>query len=98
MPAESFDVCVIGTGAGGGVLIDELTAAGFSVVALERGPRLGPEDFARHDEISNLVRGTGFAPDLLETLRPDEWSPAVPGRYSMLVHAVGGGTLHWGSW
>ena len=27
---EEFDVCVIGTGAGGGVLIDQLTAAGFT--------------------------------------------------------------------
>ena len=26
---EEFDVCVIGTGAGGGVMIQELTAAGF---------------------------------------------------------------------
>jgi choline dehydrogenase-like flavoprotein len=62
LAAETFDVCVIGTGAGGGVMIDELTAAGLSVVALERGPRLGPAEFAEHDEISNQVRGTGFAP------------------------------------
>jgi choline dehydrogenase-like flavoprotein len=98
MASDAFDVCVIGTGAGGGVMIDELTAAGFSVVALERGPQLGPADFAKHDEISNQVRGTGFAPDLVETLRPDESSPARPARTSMLVHGVGGGTLHWGAW
>jgi choline dehydrogenase-like flavoprotein len=35
--ANESDVCVIGTGAGGGVMIDRLTAAGFRVVAL--GPR-----------------------------------------------------------
>jgi gluconate 2-dehydrogenase gamma chain len=35
---EAFDVCVIGTGAGGGVMIQELTAAGLRVVALQRGP------------------------------------------------------------
>src|SRR5262245_52449460 len=28
MATETFDVCVIGTGAGGGVMIQELTAAG----------------------------------------------------------------------
>ena len=38
--AEIYDVCVIGTGAGGGVMIQELTAAGFRVVALQRGPLL----------------------------------------------------------
>ena len=36
---QVFDVCVVGTGAGGGVMIDELTRAGMSVVALERSPR-----------------------------------------------------------
>ena len=44
---EIFDVCVIGTGAGGGVMIQELTAAGFRVVALQRGPLLTPERLRR---------------------------------------------------
>ena len=43
---EEFDVCVIGTG-GGGVLIDQLTAAGLRVVALQRGPHLRPKDFVQ---------------------------------------------------
>jgi len=34
---DECDVCVIGTGAGGGVMLQELTAAGFRVVALQRG-------------------------------------------------------------
>ena len=34
MAREEFDVCVIGTGAGGGVMLQELTVAGFRVVAL----------------------------------------------------------------
>jgi choline dehydrogenase-like flavoprotein len=42
---EEFDACVIGTGAGGGVMIQELTAPGFRVVALQRGPFLKPSDF-----------------------------------------------------
>jgi len=41
---HEFDVCIIGTG-GGGVMIDQLTAAGFEVVALEHGGRVGPADF-----------------------------------------------------
>jgi len=35
---DEFGVCVIRAGADGGVMIKELTAAGFRVVALERGP------------------------------------------------------------
>ena len=42
---DEFDVCVIGTGAGGGVMIQELTAAGFRVVALQRGPFLQTSQF-----------------------------------------------------
>ena len=67
----------------------------LGVVALERVPHFGAADFAKHDEISNQVRGTGFAPDLVETLRADASSAARPVRTSMLVHGVGGGTLHW---
>ena len=37
-PDEEVDFCVIGTGAGGGVLAQRLARFGFSVVALEAGP------------------------------------------------------------
>jgi choline dehydrogenase-like flavoprotein len=52
MPQEEFDVCVIGTGAGGGVMLQELTTAGFKVIALERGPKLDVMDFMSDDELS----------------------------------------------
>jgi len=52
---DEFDVCVIGTGAGGGVMIQELTAAGFRVVALQRGPFLKPADFD-DDELRTVIR------------------------------------------
>lgn len=94
---ETFDVCVIGTGAGGGVMLDELTRAGMSVVALERGPHLGPADFMEHDELSNIIRGTGFAPDLKETLRGAEGETAVPQRHTLLGQCVGGSNVHWGA-
>jgi len=55
-----FDVCAIGTGDGGGAMIDELTHAGMSVVALERGPRLGPAEFMGHDELTNIILATGM--------------------------------------
>jgi choline dehydrogenase-like flavoprotein len=37
-PLEEVDFCIVGTGAGGGVLGQRLARAGFSVVALEAGP------------------------------------------------------------
>jgi choline dehydrogenase-like flavoprotein len=37
-PDETVDFCIVGTGAGGGVLAQRLARYGFSVVALEAGP------------------------------------------------------------
>jgi choline dehydrogenase-like flavoprotein len=59
MKKKVFDVCVIGTGAGGGVMIDQLTAAGLSVVGLERGPYLSTSEFD-DDELRNGVRDLVF--------------------------------------
>ena len=53
---------MIGTGAGAGVTIEELTAAGFRVVTLGRGAYPGAVDFAKHDEIGNWMRGAGTLP------------------------------------
>ncbi|NIB40819.1 GMC family oxidoreductase [Pseudomaricurvus alkylphenolicus] len=93
---EVFDVCVVGTGAGGGVMIDELTSAGFKVVALERGKMWNNAEFMEHDELSSMVRKHQvWAPDLLETLRETDGEKAIPGQYSMLAHGVGGSSVHW---
>jgi len=95
--AEEYDVCVIGTGAGGGVIIDQLTAAGFRVVALERGGRVGPIDFD-DDELRNVIRDEVFSPHQLETYRHDPSSPSQTGRFSHLAHCVGGTITHWAAW
>ena len=47
---EEVDFVIVGSGAAGGVLARELSMAGFSVVVLEQGPYLKPENF-RHDEL-----------------------------------------------
>ncbi len=49
MGNKKVDVCVIGTGAAGGVMCKELAQAGFDVVALEVGPFLTPADFANDE-------------------------------------------------
>jgi choline dehydrogenase-like flavoprotein len=95
---EEYDVCVIGTGAGGGVVIDQLTAAGFRVVALQRGPHLRTKDFVDDDELKVVWRDELFSPDQLETWRPDESSPTETGQFNMIGHCVGGTMLHWSAW
>ena len=48
-PGNPFDVVVIGTGAGGGIAIKTLTAAGLKVCALNAGRELDPsKDFRQH--------------------------------------------------
>ena len=48
-----YDVCIIGSGAGGGPLAYRLSQAGYDVVVLEKGPFLTAEDF-RKDELANI--------------------------------------------
>ncbi|MBZ0072853.1 MAG: GMC family oxidoreductase [Gammaproteobacteria bacterium] len=47
--AKDFDVCVIGSGAGGGPVAWTLAAAGHSVLVLEKGPWLTEQDFFKDD-------------------------------------------------
>ena len=94
---DECDVCVIGTGAGGGVMIQELTAAGFRVVALQRGPYLKPGDF-HDDELRTIIRDEVFSSDQVETYRYDEKSPTETGRFNYMANCVGGTMTHWAAW
>lgn len=98
MPQDEFDVCVIGTGAGGGVMLQELTQAGFKVVALERGPKLNAMDFMSDDELSIQIRDELFSPGQLESWRPDSGSTTLQGKFNNLAYCVGGTITHWGAW
>jgi choline dehydrogenase-like flavoprotein len=40
---QTFDVCVIGSGAGGGMAAKILTEGGLNVVMLEAGPPINPD-------------------------------------------------------
>src|SRR2546426_1413305 len=61
MPARTFDVIVVGTGAGGGTAMKLLCEAGLSVCAINSGPRLEPSKHYRmHRQVYDLkYRGFG---------------------------------------
>ena len=54
--SRDFDVCVIGSGAGGGPVAFTLAEAGYSVVVLEKGPWLKEQHFTK-DELACCRRG-----------------------------------------
>jgi len=74
---KDFDVCVIGSGAGGGPIAYELSKAGYDVVVMEKGEWLKEKDFAK-DELKSVRRST-FTPNLkderhvIEDLENGEW-------------------------
>jgi len=59
---RDFDICVIGSGAGGGPVALTLAEAGYSVVVLEKGPWFSEGDFFK-DEIACCRRST-YTPNL----------------------------------
>jgi choline dehydrogenase-like flavoprotein len=85
-------VVVIGSGAGGGTLSNELAQKGVKVVCLEAGPRIENQDFvndewAAFSQLSWLDKRTISG----------SWRVATdfPGLPAWIVKAVGGSTVHW---
>jgi choline dehydrogenase-like flavoprotein len=87
-PGEPVDFCIVGTGAGGGVLAQRLARYGFSVVALEAGPWHDAETGMVSDEAGS---GHVFWNDLRITggAEPLELGANNSGR------GVGGSTVHY---
>ena len=85
---------VIGSGAGGGTLANELCQRGRSVVCLEAGPRLSVADY-RNDEFFGYQQLTWFD----KRTTSGDWSVATtsPQFPTYMVKAVGGTTNHWGA-
>ncbi|MDK3075006.1 GMC family oxidoreductase [Sedimentitalea sp. JM2-8] len=85
-------VVVIGTGAGGGVLANELAQKGVSVVALEAGGRYLPEDYI-NDEWDSFGQLAWTDPRTTS----GDWrvSKDFSGLPAWIVKAVGGTTTHW---
>ena len=85
-------VLVIGTGAGGGVLANELAQKGVKVVALEAGGRYLPEDYI-NDEWDAFAQLSW----LDKRTTSGDWRVArdFSGLPAWIVKAVGGTTIHW---
>jgi len=95
--AKKFDlddevVVIIGSGAGGGTLGNELAQKGINVVILEAGKRHEINDFENDEwpmfsKISWLDKRTTSG-----TWRVSQDFPNLP---AWIVKAVGGSTVHW---
>src|ERR1700733_13331653 len=95
---ETVDFVVVGSGAAGGVIARELSQAGFSVIVMEQGPRLGPGDF-EHDELKyNYLSGITVDPKVSpQTFREDASQVAqrpVIGNSLIYARIVGGSSAH----
>ena len=85
-------VVVIGTGAGGGTLANELAQKGIDVVALEAGGRYLPEDYI-NDEWPSF--GQLAWTDTRTTSGGWRVAKDFAGLPAWIVKAVGGSTVHW---
>ncbi len=85
-------VVVVGTGAGGGVLANELAQKGVKVVAFEAGGRYLPKDYV-NDEWASF----GQLAWVDKRTTSGDWRVAkdFSGLPAWIVKAVGGTTVHW---
>ncbi len=85
-------VCIVGSGAGGGTLGNELAQKGIKVVILEAGPRTELQDFVNDEWAS-------FAQLAWSDMRTTSGSWRVgrdfPNLPAWVVKSVGGSTVHW---
>lgn len=81
------DVCIVGSGAAGGVLADRLSRAGLSVVVIEAGPYWDPQGDFASDELSMQQLGW-------QDTRLSGGNDALQFGHNNSGRGVGGGTTH----
>jgi choline dehydrogenase-like flavoprotein len=89
--SDAFDVCVIGSGAGGGPVAAAAAEAGYRVVVLEKGPWFEREQFFK-DEIHQCRRPT-FWPSKQDEPQVWEWADDTGKRYATVTDALWNGTM-----
>jgi choline dehydrogenase-like flavoprotein len=110
--SKVYDVCIIGSGAGGGTAAKILTEGGLNVVMLEAGPRLDPDkDFKEHVWPYQLAhrganiggvgrdgwRGEFMAPNGFWDIEGEPYTTAPGTSFKWFRSRIEGGrTNHWG--
>jgi choline dehydrogenase-like flavoprotein len=93
-----YDVCVIGSGAGGGFMVKELTAAGADTILIEAGAKGRLEDLYIHDWPYDLPK-RGFGLFKQASLYGDDIGNAIEYRGDRIgvdrIRTLGGRTFHW---
>jgi choline dehydrogenase-like flavoprotein len=93
-----YDICIIGSGAAGGFVAKELTAAGAETILLEAGNRGKPEDLYIHDWPYDLPK-RGFGLHKQASLYQDDISREIEYRGDRIgvdrIRTLGGRTFHW---
>jgi choline dehydrogenase-like flavoprotein len=91
---REVDVCIVGSGAGGGTMAFSLARGGLSVVVLEKGPYYHEKDFT-HDEVVTCRRDF-FIPDPAKDPHILTHGPTRNRRSNegWTACCVGGGTVH----
>ncbi len=96
---DTYDVIVIGSGAGGGPLAWRLLEAGLRVLILEKGSDY-PRDSYQHDSIA-IEQQSVFKPDLQtdpHTLVTKKTTEPLRTSLGWIASCVGGGTVHLGGY
>jgi choline dehydrogenase-like flavoprotein len=99
VPTPLYDVCVIGSGAAGGIVTKELCEGGAKVILLEAGSEVKPSQFRSHCWPSDMpFRGFRnekqelfYPPDLKDSIRYERSDNISVDR----IRVLGGRTVHW---
>jgi choline dehydrogenase-like flavoprotein len=98
MPSETIDFVIVGSGASGGIMARELSRAGHSVVVMEQGPRMAPNEF-EHDELkysylSGITNNPATNPQSFRK-DPSQKAERATGRNPLTyARIVGGSSAH----